>query len=106
MSPNGLLMKCTGGFLHYFTEDWAGSDRFQGTGWANTECRSYNFSGYKPEEGHLIETSESRRRRLGDDKPFDHNETTQLKRVSTLEREKQAKELSEKAAKPMDVQEI
>jgi hypothetical protein len=88
-----------GGFLHYFTEDWTDSARFQGTGWANTEYRSYSFSTYQPDEAHLIETSESKRRRFGDEKPLDHNETTQLKRTSTNDREKEAKEYLEKAAK-------
>lgn len=97
---------CSGGFLHYFTEDWTGSDRFQGTGWANTEFRSYNFSGFQPDEAHLLETSESKHRRLGDEKPFDHNETTQLKRVSTAEREKQARERAHKNSTTSDVVEI
>ena len=56
-----------------------------GTGWANTEFRSYNFSSSHPEEAHLVETIESSRRRKGDDKPLDHNEATQLKRTKTNE---------------------
>ena len=63
-----------GGFLHYFTEDWEDSSQYQGTGWTNTEFRSYTFSeethkddleGY-PLEGDnatLVETVESRERR-------------------------------------------
>lgn len=85
-----------GGFLHYFTEDWSDSNRLAGTGWANTEFRTYNFSESQPDEAHLLETSASRRRRYGDEKPLDHNETTQLKRTTTLEREKERKEYLEK----------
>lgn len=33
-----MCLHYEGGFLHYFTEDWAGSDRFTGTG---TLQRSY-----------------------------------------------------------------
>jgi len=32
-----------GGFLHYITDDWESKDKFPGTGWANTEFRSYTF---------------------------------------------------------------
>jgi hypothetical protein len=32
-----------GGFLHYITDDWDSKDKFPGTGWANTEFRSYTF---------------------------------------------------------------
>ena len=56
-----------------------------GTGWANTEFRSYTFSTRQADETHLIETTESRRRRMGDEKPLDHNEVTQLKRTKTDE---------------------
>ena len=85
-----------GGFLHYFTEDWSGSERFKGTGWSNTEFRSYNFTASSSDEPHIIETLESRHRRFGDEKPLDHNETTQLKRTTTAEREKEKREYLEK----------
>ena len=38
-----------GGYLHYFTEDWEDSSLFNGTGWANTEYRSYTFQTLSPE---------------------------------------------------------
>lgn len=85
-----------GGFLHYFTEDWSGSERFSGTGWANTEFRDYNFSTWQPNEAHLTETGESKRRRLGKEKPLDHNEATQLQRTSTIERVQENEEYLEK----------
>lgn len=97
-----------GGFLHYFSEDWEDSSQYQGntcfflhllffsfstpalkskysyvwtgTGWANTEYRTFEFSdevhtddleGYKLLDGDnatLVETAESRLRR-GKDEP-------------------------------------
>lgn len=83
-----MLTNSPGGFLHYFTEDWSGSEKFAGTGWANTEFRSYTFSSHEPSEAHLIETPESRMRRAGDAKPLDHNEQTQLKQTATKEWER------------------
>ncbi|KAK5123482.1 hypothetical protein LTR85_002520 [Meristemomyces frigidus] len=80
-----IVVVTHGGFLHYFTEDWTGSDRFQGTGWANTEFRSYTFSSQDQSEAHLIETPESRKRRSGDAKPLDKEEQAQLKRTTMEE---------------------
>lgn len=80
--PMCCILILPGGFLHYFTEDWSGSDRFAGTGWANTEFRTYTFSSSEPEQAHLIETPESRQRRCGDDKSLDREEQAQLKRTS------------------------
>lgn len=92
-----------GGFLHYFTEDWEDSSVYQGTynpfpskpnpkqkilplthtpgtGWTNTEFRTYEFTDSQDDtsdlEGYpldgdnasLVETLESRRRR-GKDGP-------------------------------------
>lgn len=71
----------SGGFLHYFTEDFAAMDKFLGTGWANTEFRSYTFDTHDADNAHLIETQESRQRR--DQKPLDREEKTNLKRAST-----------------------
>ena len=91
-----VLTRGIGGFLHYFTEDWSDGARFQGTGWANTEYRSYTFTGTDTSEPHLTETAESKRRRSGTEKPIDHNEATQLKRTTTMEREREKKEYLEK----------
>ncbi|GAB7337931.1 hypothetical protein MBLNU457_4314t2 [Dothideomycetes sp. NU457] len=117
-----IVVVTHGGFLHYFTEDWAGHDKFQGshhhehhhlhlhqhsekfrphhhmgeidlflnellndhragTGWANTEFRSYTFA---PEGGaHLIETPESRQRRAGTEKPLSKEEQKNLARTTS-----------------------
>ena len=76
-----IVVVTHGGFVHHFTEDWSGSNKFAGTGWANTEYRSYNFSSNEPEEAHIVETQESRRRRRGEEKPLDREEQVNLKRT-------------------------
>ncbi|KAL4873066.1 hypothetical protein BDV12DRAFT_116277 [Aspergillus spectabilis] len=69
-----IVMVSHGGVLHYFTEDWENSSQFQGTGWVNTEYRTYEFSdnvdlddleGQKldSDNASLVETLESRKRR-------------------------------------------
>ena len=70
-----------GGFLHYFTEDWDEFNKFAGTGWQNTEFRSYYFTDHEPEAAHLKEMPESQQRRKP--KPLDTEEHTNLKRTST-----------------------
>lgn len=44
-----VVMVSHGGYLHYFTEDWEDSGVHAGTGWANTEYRSYTFNTLAPE---------------------------------------------------------
>ncbi|KAJ5717875.1 hypothetical protein N7488_003521 [Penicillium malachiteum] len=69
-----IVVVTHGGFLHYLTEDWEDSSTYQGTGWLNTEWRSYTFSdethgddldgkALDGENFTLIETLESRERR-------------------------------------------
>ncbi|KAL1966934.1 hypothetical protein VTN77DRAFT_3678 [Rasamsonia byssochlamydoides] len=69
-----IVLVTHGGFLHYFAEDWEDSSLYQGTGWLNTEYRTYQFSDSidtedlegNPVDGDnatLIETAESRQRR-------------------------------------------
>ncbi|KAF9888655.1 hypothetical protein FE257_008413 [Aspergillus nanangensis] len=69
-----IVLVTHGGFLHYFTEDWEESSKYQGTGWLNTEYRTYTFSeeehrddleGYQldGDNATLVETIESRERR-------------------------------------------
>ncbi|KAF2162284.1 hypothetical protein M409DRAFT_27287 [Zasmidium cellare ATCC 36951] len=80
-----IVVVTHGGFLHYFTEDFHDQDKFAGTGWANTEFRSYYFSTHEPTEAHLIETNESRERRKGDGKGLDREEHVNLARTATEE---------------------
>ncbi len=76
-----------GGFLQYLTSNWSASSdpstKMQGTGWANAEWRTYTFNPFDTTPPQLIETVQSRQRRLGKYKSLDHNESTQLKRTVT-----------------------
>ncbi|KAJ9296163.1 hypothetical protein DTO271G3_5304 [Paecilomyces variotii] len=69
-----IVLVTHGGFLHYFTEDWEDSSHYQGTGWSNTEYRTYRFTdtvdtedleGYTVDgdNASIVETLESRQRR-------------------------------------------
>ena len=105
-----IVVVTHGGFLHYFTEDWGDSDRFQGThkhrcgseefklhhhlseidlilnkrhagtGWANTEYRSYTFDANSDS---LHETPDSLQRRAGTEKPLSKEEQKNLHRTTT-----------------------
>lgn len=97
---NTTLHKLTsilGGFLHFFTEDWSGAEKYSGTGWANTEYRSYTFSPNHPEDAHVVETAASKHRR--EVKGLDHNEHEQLKRTVSKEAAEQASEEANRATK-------
>lgn len=80
-----------GGFLHYFTEDWDGSEKFTGTGWENTEFRSYEFVDAGKEldpNASLKETRESRKRRgagSGDEKGLSIEEQRNLRQAAERE---------------------
>ncbi|EME48841.1 hypothetical protein DOTSEDRAFT_67786 [Dothistroma septosporum NZE10] len=85
-----IIVVTHGGFLHYFTEDFSDTARFVGTGWNNTEYRSYTFSAHQPLEAHLIETpeSESRRRHADEtNKDLSKEEDVNLKRTASRGRE-------------------
>ncbi|KAJ5105395.1 phosphoglycerate mutase family protein [Penicillium alfredii] len=79
-----IVVVTHGGFLHYFTEDWEDSSQYQGTGWTNTEYRTFEFSdevhkddleGFELDDDNasLVETIESRHRR-GKDGPTPNRE--------------------------------
>lgn len=56
-----IVLVTHGGLLHYLTEDWEDANLGTGTGWHNTELRSYNFvDETDSENAHLRETSRSR----------------------------------------------
>lgn len=76
-----IVVTTHGGFLHYFTEDWEGNDKFTGTGWANTEFRSYHYvdERHQDERASIKETTESRIRRLGTEKPLSEDEQRRLR---------------------------
>lgn len=76
-----IVVVTHGGYLHYFTEDWDGHASFTGTGWANTEFRSYEFVNLEKGDGNatLRETVASRERRKGSEKPLTADEQRELK---------------------------
>ncbi|KAL8675095.1 MAG: hypothetical protein Q9168_000466 [Polycauliona sp. 1 TL-2023] len=91
-----IVVVSHGGLLHYLTEDWAGSEKFQGTGWENTEFRSYHFVDDDNENASMDETAESRQRRGYKDKPLTKEEKVQLRHTSTKTWETQGYEKSSK----------
>ncbi|QSZ36098.1 hypothetical protein DSL72_007223 [Monilinia vaccinii-corymbosi] len=79
-----IVVVTHGGFLHYFTDDWEGSSLFVGTGWSNTEFRSYHFSAsdYSDANASVAETKESRERRLGTVKALSADEQRNLRALA------------------------
>ncbi len=53
-----------------------------GTGWANTETRSYRFPDENDENAPLEETSESREARRGTEKPLSKTEQLELREAT------------------------
>ena len=74
-----IVVVTHGGYLHYLTEDWDGHTQFTGTGWANTEYRSYEFVDGHEENAKLKETVESRKRRAGSEHPLSADEQRNLR---------------------------
>lgn len=89
-----IIVVTHGGYLHYFTEDWEDSSQYQGTGWVNTEYRTYTFS----EETHdvdlegnsldgdnasIVETIESRTRRGKEGPTPDREQQKSLYKLGT-----------------------
>lgn len=98
-----------GGFLHYFTEDWNGHDRFVGTGWANTEWRSYEF--VQPEgvaggddRASLRELEESRSRR--GERPLSEAEQRNLRHSAEKEWQASGYQTPPDTEKPEPIGEI
>ncbi|TPX17671.1 uncharacterized protein E0L32_012024 [Thyridium curvatum] len=72
-----------GGFLHFLTDDFDGLDVNNGTGWSNTECRSYEFVDLNGEDDNaaLQETRASSRARRGSATGLTETEHMELKAV-------------------------
>lgn len=83
-----IVVVTHGALLHYLTDDWAGMNPTAGTGWMNTEFRTYTFDPSTPVEARLVETQESRTRRLGMEKPPSEAEQRNLKRIAVNEMER------------------
>ncbi len=62
-----IVLVTHGGYLHYLTGDWEDAAKFSGTGWENTEYRTYEFEtsflSDSDDTASLSETMPSRRRR-------------------------------------------
>lgn len=50
--------------MHFLTEDWTGDGSAAGTGWENTEFRSYVFLEESGANATIVETEESKARRV------------------------------------------
>ncbi|EAU33827.1 conserved hypothetical protein [Aspergillus terreus NIH2624] len=112
-----IVLVTHGGFLHYFTEDWEDSSKFQGTGWTNTEYRTYTFSaeehtddleGY-PLDGDnatLVETLESRQRRNKAGPMPDRDQQRVLYRLGTQGWDDQGLQLSTAEREAAKVSEV
>jgi broad specificity phosphatase PhoE len=76
-----IIVVTHGGFLHFLTEDWEAFGEFAGTGWANTEVRSYEFADKSSGDSNasIIETKESRARRKGTEIPLTGDEQKELR---------------------------
>jgi broad specificity phosphatase PhoE len=92
-----IVVVTHGGFLHYLTEDFHGYDTFVGTGWANTEWRSYTFDLKSGTNFSITETPESRERRRGTEKSLTEAEQRNLKSSASKEWEKNGYVKSEPA---------
>ncbi|KAK8014076.1 hypothetical protein PG990_007372 [Apiospora arundinis] len=62
-----VVLVTHGGILHFLTGDWDGYSTGSGTGWSNTEFRSYEFQDttYEDPNASLKENKSSRRERRG-----------------------------------------
>ncbi|KAL8418206.1 hypothetical protein RB594_001713 [Gaeumannomyces avenae] len=75
-----IVVVTHGGILHFLNQDWDGMTKEAGTGWKNTEWRSYEFvdaSGEDP-DAKLRETSASWERRRGSAAPLSETELEEL----------------------------
>ena len=76
-----IVLVTHGGILHFLTEEWDDIEAGRGTGWVNTELRSYEFadaSGQDPNAS-LRETKPSWRRRRGSEVPLTATEQVQMR---------------------------
>ncbi|KAI6088683.1 phosphoglycerate mutase-like protein [Hypoxylon rubiginosum] len=96
-----IVLVTHGGILHFLTQDWDGVKLERGTGWDNTELRSYVFedpTGQDPNAS-LKETNPSWRRRRGSAIPLTETEQTQIQQAfqARLAEETQNREASSSA---------
>ena len=75
----------------------AGTDLCSGTGWANTEYRTYRFPDPRDENASLEETSKSRERRRGTEKPLSKTEQMELRQTTHKNWERDGFQVQSKA---------
>ncbi|KIX96344.1 uncharacterized protein Z520_08122 [Fonsecaea multimorphosa CBS 102226] len=77
-----IVLVTHGGYLHYLTDDWEDAGKLLGTGWENTEHRTYHFEhafdSDSDGEAFLMETMESRKRRGIEHPMLDHGKQQEL----------------------------
>ncbi|KAJ9653450.1 hypothetical protein H2198_007346 [Neophaeococcomyces mojaviensis] len=76
-----VVLVTHGGYLHYFTDDWEDSNKYFGTGWLNTEARSYTYKDgveSDSDDASLVETAECRIRRGKSANTVDKSQQEQL----------------------------
>ncbi|KAI0133836.1 histidine phosphatase superfamily [Xylariales sp. AK1849] len=75
-----IVLVTHGGILHFITQDWDGIEPGKGTGWHNTECRSFEFQDptFRDPDASLKETKPSWRARRGSAIPLTETEQRQL----------------------------
>ncbi|KAK1759570.1 histidine phosphatase superfamily [Echria macrotheca] len=77
-----IVVVSHGGFLHFLTHDFDGMNAQYGTGWQNTECRTYEFEDLEAaddEEARIKETASSWRGRRGSATGLTETEQMELK---------------------------
>ena len=85
-----IVVVTHGGLLHFLTEDWCGYVQQAGTGWANTEFRTYNFKTVEEstrdgvDMASVQEKRESLQRREGKEKSLTADEEREA-RASNVE---------------------
>lgn len=78
-----IVLVAHGGYMHYLTDDWEDANKHSGTGWENTEYRTYEFEASwegadLDQEAYLVETIESRSRRGKEHPMHDREKQRQL----------------------------
>ncbi|KAH6618150.1 histidine phosphatase superfamily [Chaetomium sp. MPI-SDFR-AT-0129] len=88
-----------GGILHFLTQDYDGMDPQTGTGWTNTEWRTYQFANPEETDGEakLKETADSWSRRRGSTTALTETEQLELRVVVKYHLVKEWGENGEKA---------
>lgn len=82
-----IIVVTHGGLLHFLTEDWCGYNKTLGTGWENSEFRTYTFKVGEEtmrdgvDMASLQEKTESLKRRQGRDERLTADEERELRAV-------------------------